>query len=1106
MGGNIGAQGGQGISGDDPDSNAQDASPSGARRSETERRKQTEPRQSRASKMVFNLGGPLSESLADNVLTWFKKRNGDTLKYALAFVPWVLQQAWYAGAMENGQIVIHTGEGAVVFSDASGFTALTEALAKKPNGAELLSKCLDLFFTPLIDLINAYRGDVIKFSGDALMIYFQAYDDDHSKASKSDVPPHGTYGLPDLGPMSTSVLRASACCIEIHKRLHNFDTHVGDVRLCLHIGLGCGTVSILQVGGIVPPKTHVPRCEYFIAGPPLEQISVAEPLAKNGETCLSPQAWHYVKDAVIEGPRIDERPDYHLLARMDESKYTFPTIKHAAMDFDNRKGTRFQLSELNVIRRYIPSTVFKQIQGDTLTYVNEMRNISAMFVSAKGLDVMQDHGACQTQELMVSVQRTCYAHEGTLNKFLIDDKGMLFLLVWGLPPLVHRDDPTRALLAAFDMLKVFLDLKLVGKFGVTTGRSYCGLCGSSQRMEYTVLGDCVNTSARLMASSVNEGVLCDKTTKTLATAEIVFENLEPLKLKGKKNATPVFRPSPAGTPACIGLTSDRNIFFPWYAHPLGELSSNDSDITQRQRNVQQLCGVKSWAGIRKVDRLLGAAFGGKNVASNQVIPRTGAPERAPAASPFDKGGVILLESSSGMGNIELAEHIVSHAALNFRMMPVFGTMGMRPRDSIRLSVELVKSTLAAFRHLSSNVAADDNAALKQVVPPNHSGQLPLLREILQDNLPKPGEDTQTLHTILNIVVVLLQLLRRQTAINIVLQLEYGTSQTRDTNVQEVFWNDPGVVSTLLSLVEDGLDSSDQGKPVVMTILCKDALRSHAAVKIAEGSDSLVQLAGLTPENIQEYISNYTGVPQKELPEALVQFVTKLTQGNPLFIRETICQLLDSKHIQINTERYPRTLECKDLTLIDISAWDHTAMVGGTVCLLESLDPLESAVLKMSTCFTGAFTLPDLAASTCSPWADATYFDNMRLFHAIWNLVQQNIIETVPAPDDAGINPVENRFGETQYFRTNNVLIRAVGNAMVLEMQKKSVKRQALVDRVLSRDLPERMDQLGETQNQQHIPWYYEEAFRRMAEQQKNGDVRKNDPPPVAPGGRSKEMT
>ncbi|OLP71025.1 hypothetical protein AK812_SmicGene48426, partial [Symbiodinium microadriaticum] len=43
------------------------------------------------------------------------------------------------------------------------------------------------------------------------------------------------------------------------------------------------------------------------------------------------------------------------------------------------------------------------------------------------------------------------------------------------------------------------------------------------------------------------------------------------------------------------------------------------------------------------------------------------------------------------------------------------------------------------------------------------------------------------------------------------------------------------------------------------------------------------------------------------------------------------------------------------------AWNHTAMVGGTVCNIESLDPIEMAALKMSTCFEGPFTLPDLAA-------------------------------------------------------------------------------------------------------------------------------------------------
>merc|ERR1719487_2354062 len=397
--------------------------------------------------------GEGNAGLDESVLSWFKKRNGDTLKGALAFVPWILQQSYFEGGLDEGQIVIHRGTGAVVFSDASGFTTLTERLATKSNGAELLSSCLTSFFTPLIGLINDYRGDVIKFSGDALTVYFIAVDDTKGPKYNLVVPPHGTYGLPDLGPSATACLRASACCIEIHKRLNMFDTGVDDIKMCLHIGVGFGQVNILQVGGVVPPETHVRRCEYLIAGPPIEQISIAEPLAKNGQTCLSPQAWEYVKDCVVEGPPLEDRPDFHLLLRMDESKYTFPTIKHAARENDNRLEARFKLTELHVIRQYISSAVIKQIECGTLDYVNEMRNISVIFISGSGLDVMSDKGAKDAQDLMSSVQKACYSHEGTLNKFLIDAVGMVFLLVFGLPPLVHTDDPTRAVLACFDIVK-----------------------------------------------------------------------------------------------------------------------------------------------------------------------------------------------------------------------------------------------------------------------------------------------------------------------------------------------------------------------------------------------------------------------------------------------------------------------------------------------------------------------------------------------------------------------------------------------------------------------------------------------------------------------------
>ena len=54
-------------------------------------------------------------------------------------------------------IIVHRGHGAVVFSDASGFTALTEKLAAKSNGAELLSACLTAFFTPLISALSEFE-------------------------------------------------------------------------------------------------------------------------------------------------------------------------------------------------------------------------------------------------------------------------------------------------------------------------------------------------------------------------------------------------------------------------------------------------------------------------------------------------------------------------------------------------------------------------------------------------------------------------------------------------------------------------------------------------------------------------------------------------------------------------------------------------------------------------------------------------------------------------------------------------------------------------------------------------------------------------------------
>jgi len=1006
--------------------------------------------------------------LDESVLGWFKKRNTDTLKGALAFVPWVLQSSFFDGGLDEGQIVIHRGTGAVVFSDASGFTKLTERLATKSNGAELLSKCLTDFFTPLIDLINAYRGDVIKFSGDALTVYFPSVDDTKGPKYNLVVPPHGTYGLPDLGASATSILRASACCIEIHKRLNNFDTQIDDldnpgntIRMCLHIGIGFGQVNILQVGGIVPPETHVPRCEYLIAGPPLEQISIAEPLAKNGQTCLSPQAWEYVKDCVVEGPPLEDRPDFHLLLRMDESKYTFPTIKHAARENDNRVEKRFNLSELNVIRRYTPSAVFKQIECGTLEYVNEMRNISVIFISGSGLDVMTDKGARDAQELMASVQKACYAHEGTLNKFWIDDKGMQFLLVFGLPPLVHTDDPTRAVLACFDIVKVFKRMNLIGRFGVTTGRSYCGVCGSDARREYTVLGDCVNLSARLMTHATPLNILCDEETKYKANTEIVFNALTPIRVKGKSNNIFVYQPVLKEPAASIGITPQKRIRFPW--HDAASVAGGGSG----ESNVTQLCKVKGWDVMKTVGTLLGGQFDMSVHHPETLIPtkKEGATGKPAAGTPFADGGVIVIEGPQGMGHLEVTEHMVTHASIKFGMVPIFGTMGPRPGDSIRLAVELLRSSIAAFRHLDPTVAMDDAQALATVVPSSLASTLPMLRGALQDqnNKEKMGE---ILAAALDVVAALITELLKRAPVSITMQFEYGTSLFPKTlEDTAVFWRATAELAKLLK--------AKGSNPLVMIVVSREADRKETVVQMAEKAGSLLTLSGLSDEGRLEYMSNMYRVKEEMVPHSLRAFVGLVSLGNPMYIKETLEQLEEHQNVLINFGANGQTkgLELKDIETVELYTWGHTRMVGGTVCLLESLDPLESAVLKMSTCFEGSFTLPDLAASTCSRWAGATYFDFLRLLKALRKLVQQQIVQEVTQEGGGE--------GAMSRFQCVNLLIRSVGGSMVLECQKKSVKRQALIDRTLAKDLPERMEAVRAKKSIQHIPWYYEQAFKRM---------------------------
>lgn len=122
--------------------------------------------------------------------------------------------------------------GAVLFADASGFTALTEKLAEKANGAEVLAETLNRYFGAIIGVAAAHGGDVISFSGDAVTILWRCADE--------------SFGA---GALRAAAQIACRCALAMHAELLT-NTLLGDCPFRIHSGVGAGELFRLHLGGV----------------------------------------------------------------------------------------------------------------------------------------------------------------------------------------------------------------------------------------------------------------------------------------------------------------------------------------------------------------------------------------------------------------------------------------------------------------------------------------------------------------------------------------------------------------------------------------------------------------------------------------------------------------------------------------------------------------------------------------------------------------------------------------------------------------------------------------------------------------------------------------
>jgi adenylate cyclase len=132
-----------------------------------------------------------------------------------------------------------------------------------------------------------------------------------------------------------------------------------------------------------------------------------------------------------------------------------------------------------------------------------------------------------------------FDHGGTLDKFLGDG----VMAVFG-APVSKGNDAENSVRAAQAIQRLVAELNRdaaarewpeirVG-VGVNTGIVTAGNIGSPKRIDYTVIGDTVNTASRLMASaSSGKIIISQHTAAELSPEKFPLRALEPLRLKGK---------------------------------------------------------------------------------------------------------------------------------------------------------------------------------------------------------------------------------------------------------------------------------------------------------------------------------------------------------------------------------------------------------------------------------------------------------------------------------------------------------------------------------------------------------------------------------------------
>ena len=208
---------------------------------------------------------------------------------------------------------------------------------------------------------------------------------------------------------------------------------------------------------------------------------------------------------------------------------------------------------INTFKKYMAPQVIDKLIKDDDFHINlggQKRDVAVLFVDIRGFTSMSEKLSPEEvvsilNQYLTLTSDCVFDHGGMLDKFIGDCTMAIFNALGDQEDYIYQ-----AVLTGLDMQARSKELseRLNAQYGRTVqfgvgihiGEAVVGNIGSTKRMDFTAIGDTVNTASRIESNSLAGEMLISEDVLKALEGRIVVEFKEAMKLKGKDQPVNVY--------------------------------------------------------------------------------------------------------------------------------------------------------------------------------------------------------------------------------------------------------------------------------------------------------------------------------------------------------------------------------------------------------------------------------------------------------------------------------------------------------------------------------------------------------------------------------------